>query len=139
MLPRVLRELSRLLTAEVIALDGSVGRLQDLQFDGRRVRYLVLRARDAAEPCPLFAPIACVAPAPAQVDRLHVNLTRRQIREFTSLAEPHRAAGDRSSLATELLCALARAAGKNVAVDILIDDEDWTVEYVAAGGLTLLT
>lgn len=114
----VLVTLRRLLGMNVVALDGTMGALRDLRFDtsSGHVRYLVVDHDEA--PAQVIVPAACLGALDVRSARVHVQLTRAQVVDFTEVTAEHwREGAARTDLASRMLDS----------TDVAIDGEEWTI------------
>jgi hypothetical protein len=138
----MLRSVKRLRGQPIVASDGAIGFIVDVYFDDRdwRVRYLVL---DTGRPMPqrqvLVSP-SCVVPA--DDERLHVRLSRKQVEKCPELDEDRpvflqhdmaglTARGDPHLRSAEVVMGFSVHGPPGHAghlKDILFDSADWTVK-----------
>lgn len=120
----MLRSVKRLRGQPIIAVDGAIGFIVDVYFDDRswKVRYFVL---DTGRPMPrrqvLVSPSDVV---PAEDERIHVRLSRREVERCLELDEDKPVYGPPG-----------RAGHLK---DILLDSSGWTVaSFVVDDGVWL--
>ena len=148
----MLRSVKRLRGQPIVAVDGALGFIVDVYFDDRswKVRYVVL---DTGRPMPqrqvLVSPSYVV---PAQDERIHVRLTRKELERCPELDEDRpvflqhdmasiHAPGDPHLRSADVVMGFAMHGPPGRAghlKDILVDSRDWTVKsFVVDTGVWL--
>lgn len=125
---------------EVVSPEGRVGAVEDLYFDGEcwQLRYLLVATGPARRGPHLLVSAGCVAAAYGARERLVVDLSRAQARNGAGAwpAETARRWLDpRCCSGLRLLGAAVEAQDGHAGriVDLLVDDEEWSVHYLIVG------